>query len=193
MTRTPATVALRVDVVRRLEAAAMAELPEGTLMQRAAAAIAVSAGTMLRETVGRVSGARVVLLIGSGDNGGDALYAGARLAARGARVDAVLVADRQRADLAARAIVGGLVGGRRPIAGREQRMTGAREGRDRRLRDHHRRRWRGRRRRRRDPRLGGPRRRFALAALGELLGGLAAPHRLRHRPSSRLLKPSVSP
>ena len=35
---------------------------------------------------GRVYGARVVLLVGSGDNGGDALYAGARLARRGAGV-----------------------------------------------------------------------------------------------------------
>jgi hydroxyethylthiazole kinase-like uncharacterized protein yjeF len=33
----------------------------------------------------------VVLLVGSGGNGGDAMYAGARLAARGARVDALLV------------------------------------------------------------------------------------------------------
>ncbi len=101
MTRTPVTVALRVDAVRRLEAAAMAQLPDGTLMQRAAAAIAVSAGSMLRDTVGRVSGSRVVLLVGSGDNGGDALYAGARLAARGARVDAVLVADRHHVEGAA--------------------------------------------------------------------------------------------
>lgn len=101
MTRSPATLALRVDAVRRIEAEAMAQLPEGTLMQRAAAAIAVSAGAMLRETVGRVSGSRVVLLVGSGDNGGDALYAGARLAARGARVDAVLVADRHHVEGAA--------------------------------------------------------------------------------------------
>jgi hydroxyethylthiazole kinase-like uncharacterized protein yjeF len=90
----PATAALSVETVRRLEANALAALPEGTLMQRAAAAIAVSAGSMLRDVAGRVSGSRVVLLVGSGDNGGDALYAGARLAARGARVDAVLVADR---------------------------------------------------------------------------------------------------
>ena len=72
----------------------MAELPSGTLMARASAALAVEAGSMLRELVGRVTGSRLVLLVGAGDNGGDALYAGARLAARGARVDAVLVADR---------------------------------------------------------------------------------------------------
>jgi hydroxyethylthiazole kinase-like uncharacterized protein yjeF len=39
-------------------------------------------------------GARVVLLVGGGNNGGDALFAGAALAARGAQVDALLVADK---------------------------------------------------------------------------------------------------
>ena len=39
-------------------------------------------------------GARVVLLVGGGDNGGDALYAGARLARRGAGVSAVLLGSR---------------------------------------------------------------------------------------------------
>jgi hydroxyethylthiazole kinase-like uncharacterized protein yjeF len=90
----PASVALTVDAVRRIEAAAMAQLPEGTLMARAATGLAVEAGSMLRDVVGRVTGSRVVLLVGAGDNGGDALYAGARLARRGARVDALLVADR---------------------------------------------------------------------------------------------------
>ena len=101
MSLRPATAAVRVATIRELEARAMADLPDGTLMQRAAAAIAVSAGSMLRDIAGRVSGSRVVLLVGSGDNGGDALYAGARLAARGARVDAVLVAARHHADGAA--------------------------------------------------------------------------------------------
>jgi hydroxyethylthiazole kinase-like uncharacterized protein yjeF len=36
----------------------------------------------------------VVLLVGSGNNGGDALWAGALLAARGCRVDAVCLSDR---------------------------------------------------------------------------------------------------
>ncbi|MGJ3560655.1 NAD(P)H-hydrate epimerase [Streptomyces sp. INA 01156] len=44
---------------------------------------------------GRVYGSRVVLLVGSGDNGGDALYAGARLARRGAGVTAVLLAPER--------------------------------------------------------------------------------------------------
>ena len=93
----PATVALATATVRELEARAMSDLAPGTLMQRAAAAVAVAAGGMLRDITGLVTGSRVVLLVGSGDNGGDALYAGARLASRGARVDALLVADRHHA------------------------------------------------------------------------------------------------
>ncbi|MGW0657921.1 NAD(P)H-hydrate dehydratase [Streptodolium elevatio] len=80
-----------VEQVRAAEAALMAVLPEGTLMQRAAAGLAVTCAGLL----GRVYGSRVVLLVGSGDNGGDALYAGARLARRGARVDALLLSPQR--------------------------------------------------------------------------------------------------
>src|SRR5690606_1768259 len=45
---------------------------------------------------GGVYGARVLVLAGGGDNGGDALYAGARLARRGAAV-AVRLVDPARA------------------------------------------------------------------------------------------------
>ncbi|MFI0980013.1 NAD(P)H-hydrate dehydratase [Streptomyces sp. NPDC021093] len=83
-----------VETVRAVEREAMARLPEGTLMQRAAAGLAAACADLLER---RVYGARVVLLVGSGDNGGDALYAGARLARRGAGVTAVLVDVRQRA------------------------------------------------------------------------------------------------
>lgn len=69
----------------------MARLPEGALMQRAAAGLAVVCADVLGRVSGRVYGSRVVLLVGSGDNGGDALYAGARLARRGAAVRAVLL------------------------------------------------------------------------------------------------------
>ncbi|MFJ8136788.1 NAD(P)H-hydrate dehydratase [Streptomyces sp. NPDC096013] len=86
--------AYSVETVRTAEQALMARLPEGTLMQRAAAGLAVACAQLL----GRVYGSRVVLLVGSGDNGGDALYAGARLARRGAAVVAVLLApDRTHA------------------------------------------------------------------------------------------------
>ncbi|MBZ6476902.1 NAD(P)H-hydrate dehydratase [Streptomyces griseocarneus] len=76
-----------VETVRTAERALMAELPPGTLMQRAAAGLAAACADLLGR---RVYGARVALLAGSGDNGGDALYAGARLARRGAGVTAVL-------------------------------------------------------------------------------------------------------
>ncbi|MFE2091392.1 NAD(P)H-hydrate dehydratase [Streptomyces sp. NPDC059460] len=81
--------AYSVKTVRAAERALMARLPEGALMQRAAAGLAVACGDLLRRN-GRVYGSRVVLLVGSGDNGGDALYAGARLARRGAGVRALL-------------------------------------------------------------------------------------------------------
>src|SRR5664279_3176213 len=76
-----------VGEVRAAEEALMATLADGALMQRAAHALAVHCGRLL----GRVYGARVVLLVGLGNNGGDALFAGARLAARGARVTALLL------------------------------------------------------------------------------------------------------
>jgi hydroxyethylthiazole kinase-like uncharacterized protein yjeF len=76
--------------IRVAERALMATMPEGALMQRAVAGLAsVCAGLL-----GRVYGASVVVLAGSGDNGGDALHAGAVLARRGAVVTAVAVAAR---------------------------------------------------------------------------------------------------
>ncbi|WP_405395354.1 NAD(P)H-hydrate dehydratase [Microbispora hainanensis] len=82
------------DQIRSAERALMARLPEGTLMGRAAAGLAAVCAHLLAGSCGRVYGSRVALLIGSGDNGGDALYAGARLARRGARVEAVLAGSR---------------------------------------------------------------------------------------------------
>src|SRR3954452_18500224 len=78
-----------VEQVREAEAALMARLPEGALMQRAAAGLAYAVVDLLGSAYGR----RVLLLVGSGDNGGDALYAGALLARRGAKVEAWLVSD----------------------------------------------------------------------------------------------------
>ncbi|MFF4446582.1 NAD(P)H-hydrate dehydratase [Streptomyces sp. NPDC001502] len=81
--------AYSVKTVRAAERELMARLPEGALMQRAAAGLAAACAGLLRRARGGVYGARVVLLVGPGDNGGDALYAGARLARRGAGVTAV--------------------------------------------------------------------------------------------------------
>ncbi|MCX5405171.1 NAD(P)H-hydrate dehydratase [Streptomyces sp. NBC_00335] len=77
--------AYSVETVRAAERELMARLPEGTLMRRAAAGLAAVCVRLLP----RVYGARVVLLVGPGDNGGDTLYAGAKLARRGAGVTAV--------------------------------------------------------------------------------------------------------
>ncbi|GAA2841778.1 NAD(P)H-hydrate dehydratase [Kitasatospora sp. CM 4170] len=85
----------RVEQVRAAEAELMARLPEGALMQRAAAGLAATCARLLTRRRGRVYGSRVVVLAGSGDNGGDALYAGAVLARRGARVSAVLLAPER--------------------------------------------------------------------------------------------------
>lgn len=76
-----------VDEVRAAEDALMARLPEGALMQRAATGLA----TVCARLLDGVYGARVVVLAGGGNNGGDALWAGARLARRGAHADAVLL------------------------------------------------------------------------------------------------------
>ncbi|MDX6418509.1 MAG: ADP-dependent NAD(P)H-hydrate dehydratase / NAD(P)H-hydrate epimerase [Trebonia sp.] len=81
--------AYSVSKVRAAEAALMAQVPEGTLMQRAAAGLAAVCADLLRAGGGGVYGARVVVLAGTGDNGGDALYAGERLARRGASVTAL--------------------------------------------------------------------------------------------------------
>jgi hydroxyethylthiazole kinase-like uncharacterized protein yjeF len=97
--RTAQTVA----AVRAGEHALMATLPEGALMQRAAAGLAATCARLLD----RVYGARVVVLAGGGDNGGDALYAGARLAARGAHVTAIAVGSRLHAAAAAELCRGG--------------------------------------------------------------------------------------
>jgi hydroxyethylthiazole kinase-like uncharacterized protein yjeF len=76
--------------VRAAERELMARLPDGALMQRAAAGLAA----ICADLVDPVYGARVVVLAGSGDNGGDALYAGARLARRGADVTALTTGSR---------------------------------------------------------------------------------------------------
>jgi hydroxyethylthiazole kinase-like uncharacterized protein yjeF len=76
-----------VDQVRRAERQLIAMLPAGTLMQRAATGLAHAVLDLLGGGYGR----RVLLLVGSGDNGGDALLAGAVLARRGVAVQALLL------------------------------------------------------------------------------------------------------
>jgi hydroxyethylthiazole kinase-like uncharacterized protein yjeF len=103
--------AWRVADVRAAEAALLETVPDGTLMQRAAAGLARRCAAVLADRFGGVYGRRVLLLVGPGDNGGDALFAGARLARRGARVEALpLNQDRiHGAGLAALRAAGGVL------------------------------------------------------------------------------------
>jgi len=86
-----------VEEIRAAEECLRARLPEGALMQQAATGLAYAVAGLLRERTGGVYGRRVVLLVGAGDNGGDALYAGARLARLGASIEARLLSDRAHA------------------------------------------------------------------------------------------------
>jgi hydroxyethylthiazole kinase-like uncharacterized protein yjeF len=105
---TPETIALNAGGIRDLESTLYESVPAGSLMQKMAYAISVIAAGVLRQ-YRSVHGSRVVLLVGSGDNGADALFAGAHLARRGARVDALLVSDRvHESALAAFVRAGGL-------------------------------------------------------------------------------------
>lgn len=81
-------IAFTAARIREFEQAVFDDLGGDVLMQRAAAGLARSAVAMLRRS-GGVYGSRVLILAGPGNNGGDALYAGARLAGRAARVDVV--------------------------------------------------------------------------------------------------------
>lgn len=80
------------------------------LMQRAAHGLATAVVHELTSRGTRLSGARVLVLAGKGNNGGDGLYAGAFLAARGMRTTAVLTGDDAHpAGLAALERAGGRV------------------------------------------------------------------------------------
>ncbi|GAA1137267.1 bifunctional ADP-dependent NAD(P)H-hydrate dehydratase/NAD(P)H-hydrate epimerase [Ornithinicoccus hortensis] len=65
-----------VPDVRRIEQDAMADLPDGALMARAAEGLAAVVAARAEDT----RAGTVVVLAGPGDNGGDALYAAAHLA-----------------------------------------------------------------------------------------------------------------
>ncbi len=86
------------ESVRAAEAPLLATLPDGALMRRAAHGLAQACARELAHRTGGTAGRRVTLLVGSGDNGGDALFAGAFLRRRGVAVEAVLLApDRAHA------------------------------------------------------------------------------------------------
>ncbi|WP_280422765.1 bifunctional ADP-dependent NAD(P)H-hydrate dehydratase/NAD(P)H-hydrate epimerase [Nocardia carnea] len=79
-------------------AAVATELARGgapdRLLRTAAAGVANIAAAELRRRTNRVYGCRVALLVGTGNNGADALLAGIALRRLGVTVDAVLTGDR---------------------------------------------------------------------------------------------------
>lgn len=77
--------------IRAAEDRLLAVTPDGELMRRAAFGLSVHAAEMLADHTGSVSGRRVTLLVGSGNNGGDALWAGAFLRRRNVAVSAILL------------------------------------------------------------------------------------------------------
>lgn len=79
------------DAIRAAEAPLLAGLPDGALMKRAAHGLATAIIGELRARTGGVSGRRICAVVGSGDNGGDALWAATFLRRRGAAADAVLL------------------------------------------------------------------------------------------------------
>lgn len=84
-----------VDEVRAAEAELFTRVPEGMPMRRAAFGLADVVARELRERTGGVAGRAVTLLVGSGDNGGDALWAGSFLRRRGVAVRALLLAPER--------------------------------------------------------------------------------------------------
>jgi hydroxyethylthiazole kinase-like uncharacterized protein yjeF len=76
-----------VAQIRDAEERAFLVTAPGSLMQRAAFALGVGCADLLRETFGRVYGTSALVVVGPGNNGGDALFAGALLARRGVRVE----------------------------------------------------------------------------------------------------------
>ncbi|MFD1214751.1 NAD(P)H-hydrate epimerase, partial [Arthrobacter sp. GCM10027362] len=83
--------------IRAAEAPLLAAGRGPELMQRAAHGLANAVVRELVQRRGKAYGAKVAVLAGSGNNGGDALYAGAFLARRGVRPTAVLTAGRWHA------------------------------------------------------------------------------------------------
>jgi ADP-dependent NAD(P)H-hydrate dehydratase / NAD(P)H-hydrate epimerase len=79
------------DQVREAEAPLLARLPDGALMRRAANGLATAIARELVLHTGGIAGRSVCAVVGSGDNGGDALWAVTFLRLRGTAASAVLL------------------------------------------------------------------------------------------------------
>ncbi len=104
--------AFDVSAVRFAESETMKIVAAPELMQRAAGGLESVCTDLLLLERGRVSGSRIVLLVGSGNNGGDTLFAGSQLAKRGAWVLALKTSPEIH-EAGARALIaaGGRVAG----------------------------------------------------------------------------------
>ena len=79
------------EQIRAAEAPLLASLPDGVLMRRAAYGLATAIVAELKSRTGGVAGRQVCAVVGSGDNGGDALWAATFLRRRGVGATAVLL------------------------------------------------------------------------------------------------------
>ncbi|MCZ3388745.1 MAG: NAD(P)H-hydrate dehydratase [Actinomycetia bacterium] len=93
-----------VEEVRAAEESVLERTADGALMLRAATGLARTCAQILTVHRGGVYGSYVVVLAGTGNNGGDALLAGAALAKRGAKVVGVPAGSRMH-ETAVRALL----------------------------------------------------------------------------------------
>jgi hydroxyethylthiazole kinase-like uncharacterized protein yjeF len=99
------------DVIRAAEAPLLASLPDGVLMRRAAYGLATAIAQELQHRTGGLAGRTVCAVVGSGDNGGDALWAATFLRRRGVAAEAILLNQERthRSALAAFRSAGGRI------------------------------------------------------------------------------------
>lgn len=83
-----------IDAIRTIERAALADLPKGTLMQRAGKKAADLAMHMLDAS--KATEKKVLVLAGPGNNGGDALEMATIMANNGIDISVLLVANRKK-------------------------------------------------------------------------------------------------
>ena len=83
-------IAFSADQVRKAEVAMMKDVAPPTLMARAVFGCSVQLRRSLKTRCVAITDARIVSLVGRGNNGGDALFVSADCAKRGAKVDAFL-------------------------------------------------------------------------------------------------------
>ena len=88
------------EQIRAAEAPLLAALPDGVLMRRAATGLAGAIAAELRRRTGGVAGRSVCAVVGSGNNGGDALWSAVFLRRRGVAATAILL-DPERTHVAA--------------------------------------------------------------------------------------------